>query len=125
MEKTRLLELSLDRLIADEDNVRRQLVGIDELAQEVRRDGILQPILVRLVKAAGEIGDAVHHPAYVLHDDAHGEDDHRPAEPLASAHDHREGSGGKADVDREIGEVSLDEGQDLRVRGAERSGECR
>lgn len=47
MEKTRLLELSLDRLIADDDNVRRQLAGIDDLAQEVRRDGILQPILVR------------------------------------------------------------------------------
>ena len=47
MEKTRLLELSLDRLIADEDNVRRQLAGIDDPAQEVRRDGILQPILVR------------------------------------------------------------------------------
>jgi ParB family chromosome partitioning protein len=47
MEKMQLLELSLDRLIADESNVRRELGGIDELAQEVRRDGILQPILVR------------------------------------------------------------------------------
>lgn len=45
--KTQLIDLPLTQLIEDEANVRKALVGIDELAAHVRRDGILQPILVR------------------------------------------------------------------------------
>jgi ParB family chromosome partitioning protein len=45
--KTKLLDLSLDQLVEDEENVRRTIVGIDDLAENIRRDGILQPILVR------------------------------------------------------------------------------
>jgi ParB family transcriptional regulator, chromosome partitioning protein len=45
--KTKLIDLPLNQLVADEANVRKTLVGIDELADHVRRDGILQPILVR------------------------------------------------------------------------------
>jgi ParB family chromosome partitioning protein len=45
--ETDFRDLPLNQIRDDDENVRRTLTGIDELASEIARDGILQPILVR------------------------------------------------------------------------------
>ena len=46
-DRTNFSDIDLKLILEDEANVRRVLAGIDDLAREVRRDGVLQPILVR------------------------------------------------------------------------------
>lgn len=45
--ETNFKDLPLNQIFADDENVRRTMTGVDELAAEIARDGILQPILVR------------------------------------------------------------------------------
>jgi ParB family transcriptional regulator, chromosome partitioning protein len=45
--ETDFRDIPLTQLRDDDENVRRTLTGVDELAAEIARDGILQPILVR------------------------------------------------------------------------------
>ena len=50
-ERLKLAELSLDRIVADENNARSKLGNLDELAKSIQACGIISPIRVRPIDA--------------------------------------------------------------------------